>query len=60
MPAALRTTRLVSARIFGVSRTDPVGILFAAALMIGFGVLAGFLSTQRASRVDPKIALRAE
>jgi ABC-type antimicrobial peptide transport system permease subunit len=60
IPAALAATRLLSARLFGVSAADPVSILVAVVAIASFGALAGFLPAHRASRVDPVVALRVE
>ena len=58
--AAVATTRLVAAMLFGLAATDPLTISFAVILMIGVATLAGYLPARRAARVDPMIALRYE
>jgi ABC-type antimicrobial peptide transport system permease subunit len=58
MPVTLTATRLISARLFVVSATDPVTIAAATLLMIAVAGLAGFIPAQKASRVDPMAALR--
>ncbi|HTF37983.1 MAG TPA: ABC transporter permease [Blastocatellia bacterium] len=58
--AAVATTRLVAAMLFGLAPTDPVTISFAVLLMIGVAALAGYIPARRAARVDPMIALRYE
>jgi predicted permease len=60
VPAALAATRLISARLFGVSAADPLTLAAAALLMIGVAALAAFLPALRASKVDPLVALRYE
>jgi predicted permease len=60
VPAAFALTRLLDARLFGISAADPLTMGAAVALMIGVGVLAGALPGRRASRVDPVVALRCE
>ncbi|MFY9609121.1 MAG: ABC transporter permease [Blastocatellia bacterium] len=58
--AAVATTRLIAAMLFGLAPTDPVTISFAILLMIGVAALAGYLPARRASKVDPMVALRYE
>jgi predicted permease len=60
LPLTLAVARLISAKLFGVSATDPMTIGGASLLMIAVAALAGFLPAQRASRVDPMVALRYE
>jgi predicted permease len=58
VPATLSATRLISARLFGISPGDPLTIAAAAALLISVALVAGFLPAWRASKVDPMVALR--
>jgi predicted permease len=58
--AAVATTRLVAAMLFGLAPTDPLTVSFAVLLMIAMAALAGYIPARRASRVDPMIALRYE
>ena len=58
--AALATTRLISALLFGLKPNDPVTVSFAVGLMIAVAAVAGYLPARRAARVDPLIALRYE
>jgi hypothetical protein len=60
LPVSLAATRLISAKLFGVSATDPITIAGASLLMIAVAAMAGFLPARRASRVDPMEALRCE
>jgi len=58
--AAVATTRLVAAMLFGLAPTDPLTVSFAVLLMIGVAALAGYIPARRAARVDPMVALRYE
>jgi predicted permease len=58
--AAVATTRLIAAMLFGLAPTDLTTISFAVILMIAVAALAGYLPARRASKVDPMIALRYE
>lgn len=58
--AAVATTRLVAAMLFGLAPTDPLMISFAVLLMIAVAAVAGYIPARRASKVDPMIALRYE
>ena len=60
VPVTLAVTRLVAARLFGVSPTDGLTIGGAIAVMVVLSALAGWLPARRASRVDPMVALRCE
>jgi predicted permease len=60
LPLTLAATRMISARLFGISPTDPFTIGAATLLLMAVAALAGFLPAQRASQVDPMVALRYE
>ena len=57
---ALVLTRLVSALLFGVSAVDPLTYVLAAAALGAVSLLATAVPAQRAARVDPMLALRAD
>jgi predicted permease len=59
-PMAIAATRLISARLFGISGVDLLTILVAASLLAGVAAVASFLPARRATKVDPMIALRCE
>jgi putative ABC transport system permease protein len=60
LPMIFAVTRLASTLLFGLTPTDPVSLLLAALLMLGVALVAGYLPSRRATRVDPMVALRCE
>jgi putative ABC transport system permease protein len=59
-PIIFAGARLASTLLFGVTPTDPVSLLSAALLMLAVALVAGYLPSRRATRVDPMVALRSE
>ncbi|MEP7381014.1 MAG: ABC transporter permease [Gemmatimonadota bacterium] len=57
---ALAWTRLIRSQLVGVTATDPLTYLSAAALFVAAALLAGLIPAWRASRVDPVKMLRVE
>jgi predicted permease len=57
---ALAVTRVLARFLFEVKPTDLPTFLGVAALLVAVALLAGLLPAQRATRVDPLIALRWE
>jgi predicted permease len=60
LPMIFAVTRLASTLLFGLTPTDPVSLLLAALLMLAVAMVAGYLPSRRATRVDPMAALRCE
>jgi predicted permease len=58
--AALASSRLIAALLFGLQPTDPATIGLAVLLLLAVSALAGYLPARRAARVDPMVALRTE
>jgi putative ABC transport system permease protein len=57
---ALVLTRVLGKFLFEVKPTDPATLLSVAAILALTGMIAGLLPVQRATKVDPVVALRWE
>jgi predicted permease len=57
---ALLVTRLMSSELYGVSPLDPITYIGVAVVMAAVTLLACYIPTRRAMRVDPMVALRYE
>jgi putative ABC transport system permease protein len=57
---ALLITRLMSSELYGVSPLDPITFIGVAVVMAAVTLLACYVPTRRAMRVDPMVALRYE
>lgn len=57
---ALALGGAVESLLFGVSVTDPVAFAAASLLLLSVAAFAAYLPARRASRIDPKEALRQE
>src|SRR5262249_42743488 len=57
---AVALTRLMKSLLFEVSDTDPLTYLFVSALLLAVAMLACWIPTRRATRIDPLNALRHE
>jgi putative ABC transport system permease protein len=60
LPLALILSQLVRSQLFGVSHHDPWTLAATAALVAIVALLAAWLPTRRATRIDPMVALRYE
>ncbi len=60
LPIIFAVTRVASTMLFGLTPTDPISLLLGALLMLGVSMVAGYVPSRRATRVDPMIALRCE
>jgi putative ABC transport system permease protein len=57
---AVFATRLIQGRVYGVSRTDVSTYVVCGVAMLVVALVAAYLPTRRATRVDPLTSLRAD
>jgi putative ABC transport system permease protein len=60
LPVAFAGARLVEHQLYGITATDPLSVIAALCALAAAALIAGYLPTRRATRIDPLIALRAE
>jgi ABC-type antimicrobial peptide transport system permease subunit len=60
LAAAWGVSRAISSQLYGVSASDPITIVAAAAILAAVAMLAGYIPARRATRVNPVLALRYE
>lgn len=58
LPCAIASGRLIASRLYGLGASDPASIAWAIAVVLGSGILAGYVPAYRASRIDPMVSLR--
>lgn len=60
IPLALLATRFIRAQLFGLGAVDPTTCVMAIAVVVVMTLFAAWLPAQRATKVDPIIALRCD
>jgi putative ABC transport system permease protein len=60
LAVSLAMTRMMSTLLYGIRATDPVTFLVMPAALAAAALAASFLPAQRATKVDPMVALRYE
>lgn len=58
--ASLGPSRVLSSMLFQVPLFDPVTVVVVLALLAGMALLACYLPSRRATKIDPIIALRSD
>jgi putative ABC transport system permease protein len=58
--ASLLLTRLMQSQLFEVSPTDPLTLVSVSAVFVVVSIAATLLPAQRATRINPTVALRCE
>lgn len=58
--AARLAAEVLTTMLFGVTATDPITFILVTMLVIAVAALAGYIPANRASKVDPLMALRCE
>jgi predicted permease len=60
IPAAMALGRYVSSQLYGIQPRDPAIAIWTVMLLTVVSAAAGLIPAQRASRIDPILALRTE
>jgi putative ABC transport system permease protein len=57
---AFLATRAITSVLYGVSPSDPLTFVLVSGLLVGVALIACYVPSRRATRVDPLVALRNE
>jgi predicted permease len=57
---ALGAGRLLQGLLYGVNAVEPVVLVTAPLVLLGSSLLASYVPTRRATKIDPTVALRSE
>ena len=60
LAGAVMASRYLETVLFGISPTDPLTLITAAAILMGTVLLACYLPARKAARLDPTLTLRYE
>ena len=58
LAAAFTLTRVMASLLFGISATDPITFITISIVLLAVAMLASYIPSVRAMRVDPMVALR--
>jgi ABC-type antimicrobial peptide transport system permease subunit len=58
--AAVGIGRWVGSMLYNLGPSDPAALATACGVVLGVGLLAAFIPSQRASRIDPTVLFRVE
>ncbi|PZU43406.1 MAG: hypothetical protein DI568_17310 [Sphingomonas sp.] len=58
LPATWALARMIESRLFGIQPHDPLTLMLAGVGVTAVALLAAFLPSHRATRIDPVAALR--